>query len=162
MRIAAGLIIMVLCSAWGFRSSIMLKRRCALIRELRLMVERYSIEIACTAPTLDELAGCGGGEFGSILQKNAAQCGDIRSAWRTSVGELSAQPHCGKEEAAVLSEMGQALGTCPADSQQSLLKLYSARLDRLLKQAEAAAEQKGRLYRSGGVLAGMGVAVLLL
>lgn len=162
MRIAAGVIIMVICAAWGFRSSVMLGRRCALIRELRLMVERYSIEIACTAPTLDELAGCGGGEFGALLLKNAEQCGDIRSAWRTAVVQLSAQPHCGKEEAAVLSEMGQALGTCPADSQQSLLKLYSARLDRLLEQAETAAEQKGRLYRSGGVLAGLGAAVLLL
>ena len=45
MRVAAGLLILVICSAWGFRRSLLLKRRCTLLRELRLLVEQYSIEI---------------------------------------------------------------------------------------------------------------------
>ena len=67
MRVAAGLLILVICSAWGFRRSLLLKRRCTLLRELRLLVEQYSIEISCTAPTLAELAGNSGGEFGRLL-----------------------------------------------------------------------------------------------
>ena len=46
MRVAAGLLILVICSAWGFRRSLLLKRRCTLLRELRLLVEQYSIEIS--------------------------------------------------------------------------------------------------------------------
>ena len=59
MRVAAGLVILLVCTLWGCRRSILLKRRCALISGLRLLVEHYSIEISCTAPTLDELAALG-------------------------------------------------------------------------------------------------------
>lgn len=162
MRLAAGVLILAICTAWGFRRSIMLKRRCALLRELRLLLEQYYIEIACTAPTLSELARRGQGEFGVLLRECAQTEPDIRAAWRTAVDRLSAQSACGGEEAALLRELGGELGTCPAESQLSLLKLYSAQLERLLAQAEKTSEQRGRLYRSGGVLAGLGAVVLLL
>lgn len=162
MRIAAGLIILLLCAACGCRKSVMLKRRCKLIQELRLLLEHYAIEMSCTAPTLEELARLGQGEFGGILRRCADQTPDIRQAWGEAVEQLSALPHCGKEEAAAMSELGQALGTCPAESELSLLRLYSSRLDKLYEQAEKVSEQKGRLYRSGGILAGLGAAVLLI
>lgn len=162
MRLAAGLILLVLFAVWGCRKSGILKRRCTLIQELRLMLEQYSIEISCTAPTLEELAMQGQGEFGGILRKCAQDTSDIRQAWSNAVVQLSALSHCGAEEAEVLSQLGQALGTCPAESELSLLRLYSARLDKLWEQAEKISEKKGRLYRSGGVLAGLGAAVLLL
>lgn len=162
MRTAAGIVIMLLCTAWGFRSSITLRKRCSLLRELRLLLEHFSIGISCTAPTLAELAGQGQGEFAELLRQELSETPDIRVSWGRAVERLAGQSHCGKEEAALLAELGKSLGTCPAESQISLLKLYSARLDRLLAQAEEAAEKKGRLYRSGGVLAGLGAAVMLL
>ncbi len=162
MRVAAGLVILLVCTLWGCRRSILLKRRCALISGLRLLVEHYSIEIACTAPTLDELARLGHGEFGELLRCCAEEEPDIRQAWNCAVTRLAELPHCGSEEAELMSELGRELGTCPAESQLSLLKLYAARLDMLYQQAEKISEQKGRLYRSGGVLAGLGAAVMLL
>lgn len=162
MRVAAGLVILLMCTLWGCRRSMLLKRRCALISGLRLLVEHYSIEISCTAPTLDELARLGQGEFGEILRRSAEENSDIRGAWSSAVVKLSELPYCGREEAELMSELGRELGTCPADSQLSLLKLYAARLDMLYQQSEKLSEQKGRLYRSGGVLAGLGAAVLLL
>lgn len=162
MRVAAGLVILLLCSVWGYRGSILLKKRCGLISGLRLLVEHYSIEIACTAPPLDELARTGQGEFGELLRDCAEECGEIRQAWSRAVSRLSELPYCGKEEAELLYDLGRELGTCSAESQLLLLKLYAARLDLLLSQAEKLSEQKGRLYRSGGVLAGLGAAVMLL
>ena len=99
MRVAAGLLILVICSAWGFRRSLLLKRRCTLLRELRLLVEQYSIEISCTAPTLAELAGNSGGEFGRLLCECSGSETDIRRAWSNAVDRLSAEPGCGGEEA---------------------------------------------------------------
>ena len=156
------MVILLVCTLWGCRRSILLKRRCALISGLRLLVEHYSIEIACTAPTLDELARLGQGEFGELLRCCAEDEPDIRQAWSCAVTRLAELPHCGSEEAELMSELGRELGTCPAESQLSLLKLYAARLDMLYQQAEKISEQKGRLYRSGGVLAGLGAAVMLL
>ena len=156
------MVILLVCTLWGCRRSILLKRRCALISGLRLLVEHYSIEIACTAPTLDELARLGQGEFGELLRGCAEEEPDIRQAWNSAVTRLAELPHCGSEEAELMSELGRELGTCPAESQLSLLKLYAARLDMLYQQAEKISEQKGRLYRSGGVLAGLGAAVMLL
>ena len=162
MRVAAGLLILVICSAWGFRRSLLLKRRCTLLRELRLLVEQYSIERSCTAPTLAELAGNSGGEFGRLLCECSGSETDIRRAWSNAVDRLSAEPGCGGEEVSLLRELGRELGTCPAESQLALLKLYSARFDKLISAAEKSAEQQGRMYRSGGVLAGLGAAVMLL
>ena len=62
----------------------------------------------------------------------------------------------------MLAELGRALGTCPAESEISLLRLYSGQMDRLCDEAEKTSEQKGRLYSSGGILAGLAAAVLLL
>ena len=162
MRLAAGILIFLICSAWGFRSSLALKRRCVLLGELRMMVEQYSIEIACTAPTLPELARHSQGQFGRILCEAAGKTSDIRSAWSAAVDELSRLPECGAEESALLRELGGELGTCPAESQLSILKLYSARLEQLYSAAEKNSQQRGKLYRSGGVLAGLGAAVMLL
>ena len=133
-----------------------------LLRELRLLVEQYSIEISCTAPTLAELAGNSGGEFGRLLCECSGSETDIRRAWSNAVDRLSAEPGCGGEEVSLLRELGRELGTCPAESQLALLKLYSARFDKLISAAEKSAEQQGRMYRSGGVLAGLGAAVMLL
>lgn len=125
----------MICSAWGFRRSLLLKRRCTLLRELRLLVEQYSIEISCTAPTLAELAGNSGGEFGRLLCECSGSETDIRRAWSNAVDRLSAEPGCGGEEVSLLRELGRELGTCPAESQLALLKLYSARFDKLISAA---------------------------
>ena len=162
MRAAAGLLIMLICSAWGFRRSLLLKRRCALLKELRLLVEQYSIEISCTAPTREELALGSQGEFGRLLRECSGSEPDIRRAWSSAVDRLSGQPGCGSEEISLLLGLGRELGTCSAESQLALLKLYSARFDKLISAAEKKAEQQGRMYRSGGVLAGLGAAVMLL
>lgn len=162
MKLAAGLIILLICGGWGISRRMNLRRRCALLRELRLMLEQYSIKIACTAPTLEQLAAEGQGEFSGILRQCLAETPDIRSAWSQAVKQLSALPYCGNEESTVLSELGASIGTCPAESELSLLRLQSAELDRLITQAEKISEQKGRLYSSGGILAGLAAAVLLL
>ena len=52
---------------------------------------------------------------------------------------LSAEPGCGGEEVSLLRELGRELGTCPAESQLALLKLYSARFDKLISAAEKSA-----------------------
>lgn len=162
MRVAAGLLMILIAGGWGLRRRGILRRRCKLLAELRLLLEQYSIEIACTAPTLEQLAGEGRGEFGAILKECAGNTPDIRRAWSAAVERLSALPYCRSEEAEILSALGRELGTCPAESGLSLLRLYSARLDRLYEQAEKTSEQKGRLYSSGGILAGLAAAVLLL
>ena len=162
MRAAAGLLLLLLLSGWGIRRSQCLKKRCRLLKELRLTLEQYSIALSSIAPTLEELSRDTPGEFGGLLRDALARTADIRSAWQEAAGVLSGQSYCHEEEAEMLRELGQSLGTCPADSQLSLLRLYSARLDKLSEQAEKTAEQKGRLYRSGGILAGLGAAVLLL
>ncbi len=162
MRAAAGLLLLILFGGWGIWQRSLLKRRCTLLGELRLLLEHYSIEIACTAPTLEQLAAQAQGEFGGLLRRCSEEAPDIRLAWSAAAERLSALPYCHKEEAALMEELGKSLGTCPAESELSLLRLYSAKLDKLCERAESISEQKGRLYSSGGILAGLAAAVLLL
>ena len=109
MRLAAGLLILLISGGWGLRRRGLLKRRCTLLSELRLLLEQYSIEIACTAPTLDQLAEEGRGEFGAILRECSGNTPDIRRAWSEAVERISALPYCQEEEAEILSALGKEL-----------------------------------------------------
>lgn len=162
MRAAAGVIVLVVLGGWGLYRSRLLKRRCVLISELRLLLMQYSIEIKYTAPTLYQLAERGRGEFADILRECLVGEDNIRRAWESAAEKLSRLPYCRKEEAEIMAAVGRELGTVPAESALSLLQLYSARLDRLFEQAEQTFARKGKLYSSGGILAGLAAAVLVI
>lgn len=147
---------------WGISRSTRLRKRAQLLSELRQLITEFSVAIRCTAPTLDELAeGCGG-VFGELLRAARNECPDIRSAWTNAVQQLGSCNFCGKDESAILTELGRELGTCSAEGQLALLELHQSRLDKLSQEAEDAAKSKGKLFRSVGALLGAGAAVLMI
>ncbi len=67
--------------------------------------------------------------------------------------------HC--EEKDIMISMGNMLGTSDTEGQISALELHKKRLERVLKNAVREYEQKGRMYRSMGVLAGAMAGIML-
>lgn len=161
MRTAAAIIILVLCTLWGAYKGELLKKRVLLLGELRLMLENYTIAISAYSPTLYELSGQTEGIFGELLKESMTECSDIRQAWSNAAQRLSQLPYCG-EESEILRELGKRLGTAPTEGELSLLRLYTAKTDRLCTAAEERYSQKSKLYRTCGALVGLGAAVLII
>lgn len=162
MRLVAAVCVFIIGAAWGILKSSELRRRVQLIAELKQLITEFSVAIRCTAPTLDELADGCGGIFGELLRNARHETDDIRSAWQTAAQQLSDCSFCGKEETAILTELGRELGTCSAEGQLELLELHQSRLDKLLTEAEVSAKSKGKMFHSVGALLGAGAAVLII
>lgn len=162
MRLFAALAAFLVGVLWGMSGSRRLRKRALLLSELRQLITEFSVAIRCTAPTLDELADSCSGVFGELLRAARQECPDIRGAWMNAVQQLGSCDFCGKEESAVLTELGRELGTCSAEGQLALLELHRCRLEKLSQEADEAAKSKGKLFRSVGALLGAGAAVLMI
>lgn len=162
MNLLPAAAVFALCTICGFVKSGELRKRSQLLSELKQLVTEFSVAIRCTSPTLDELTDGCGGVFGELLRAARTDSPDIKSAWAIATQRLSECSFCGKEEAAILSELGRELGTCSAQGQLSLLELHGARLAKLSAEAENTAHSKGKLCRSVGSLLGAGLAILII
>ena len=162
MSIIPAIGVFSLCLLWGIEQSVRLKKRELLLNELKAMVTEFSVAIRCTAPTLDELALHCGGIFGQLLRQKLDSTPDIRAAWESALAQLSQCSFCQDEEAEVLRQLGQELGTCAAEGQLSLLEMHSEKLSSLLHEAAQEHRTKGKLFRSVGTLTGLGAAILIL
>lgn len=151
-----------LCTAGGLYKSALLKKRAALLYELRQLVSGFSIGIRYTAPTLDKLADGCGGVFGQLLQQARQTTPNIKSAWEAASAQLAALPFSDDGEVQLIAQLGRELGTCDAAGQLSILEMYAERLKKLSEQAEENAAAKGKLLRSAGTLLGIGAAILII
>lgn len=151
-----------LCTAGGLYKSALLKKRAALLCQLKQLVSGFSIGIRYTAPTLDELADGCSGVFGELLRQARQTSPNIKSAWQEAAAQLAALPFSGEEEARLMAQLGRELGTCDAAGQLSMLEMYAERLKKLSDEAEESAAAKGKLLRSAGTLLGIGAAILII
>ena len=151
-----------LCTVWGYERSARLKKRAELLWQLKQMVSGLEIAIGSTAPPLNELAlGCGG-VFGQLLRQCLGEAPGVRAAWNAAAQRLCALSYCGEEEAALVAQLGQELGTCSVQGQLAILQLHKEKLSLLHAQAERESAAKCRLFSSVGMLVGLGAAVLIL
>ena len=125
------------------------------------MLSCFAIEIRCSAPTLDELCERARGRFAELLRERRSICEDFHTAWEQACGSLT-QNGFGEEEAELLRELGKSLGTSDAAGQLKLLELNEERIAALYSSAEADYAAKGKLFRSVGMLCGIGAAILII
>lgn len=157
MRIAAALIVFVLCAVEGQRRRLELKNRAGLLAELLLMLNSFAIEISCRALTPDELILKSNGRFAKMVRDKRGKYPDIRSAWEAACAELPKS-----RERGLLSELGRSLGTTDKAGQLRLLELYCAEITELKSEAEESYRKKGEAFSRVGLLCGAAAAVLIL
>ena len=99
--------------------------------------------------------------FGFIYElpeEYSASC-PVREKWRTLLLRDKSVPD---EEKAVLAELGEVLGTTDVQGQVSSIASQLVRMEELREQRRQEYIQKGRLYRSLGVMAGVSVGIILI
>lgn len=82
------------------------------------------------------------------------------AAWEKAVKET--QMKLNKENATLLLSMSDILGASDAQGQLNMLDMVEQSFKRSLEEAEKNAVVKGRMYRSLGILCGLGLGVLFI
>ncbi|MBQ6250545.1 stage III sporulation protein AB [Ruminococcus sp.] len=141
---------------------------------------KHRVQLCCEAEKLMRLSETmirtGGSDIYSIVKKLKAEkakyiafisklpdsfsadC-SIREKWRELLLRDTSVP---EEESAVLLEFGSVLGTTDVQGQLSSIDALLVRIEELREQRRQEYLQKGRLYRSLGVMAGVSVGIILI
>lgn len=94
----------------------------------------------------------------SKLKSNA----NIALVWKSSVVGSADRLHLDKSDLRLLISIGEILGSSDSHSQAEEFGLLSGFIGKNLESASAAYSSYGRLYRSLGVLCGIGAAIVLI
>ena len=149
----------------GFNYSDKLKRRADLCAESEKMIQLCEILIRSSGIDVYKLAGRlkneGYKELTFIYdlpeEYNADE--EFGVTWRNAVEKCR---DIGEEEKRVLMDMGNFLGSTDISGQLSGMELQSRLMHSIYEQRRADLMQKGRLYRSMGVLAGLTVGIMAI
>lgn len=153
----------------GITASLKLSKRADELRIILLMIDKIKTCLAFEkAHTKDIIAKlCSQSEFSKLCFLNdcrniLSENSDISRAWKCSVENSSKQLHLEKSDLSLLISIGNILGSADSKSQTDELNLLAGFLNKNLESALTAYNTQGRLYRSLGVLSGIGIAIVLI
>lgn len=158
MRVLAALIALSCCVLEGFRRRTALRERAVLLGGITQMLNGFPIEIRCSGATLDELIGRAEGRFAELVREGIDGGEDVREAWSRACSRLPKK----SDERALLSELGQSLGTSDKDGTIRLLEIYAERFSELEREARDNYSRKGKAWVQVGMLCGIAAAIMII
>lgn len=146
----------------GLYRSAELKRRERLLAELIRLLESMAVQIRYRALPLAELFAelsvTVDSEFLQLTIDNGKLTMNWREAWNKTVSEF---PELTGERD-ILVAVGNSLGNSDTAGQLAMLELNKELLTARLAEAADTASRKGTMYRSVGVLSGLGLAIIVV
>ena len=139
-----------------------LRKRERLLAEIVHLLEKMAVQIRYRAMPLSDLFGMLKGDV--FIDAVLAQAGDVRSpnwhiAWNQAVKGF---PELDVGDREVLISIGNSLGGSDAAGQTAMLEFNRELLLARQKDAADCFSKKGAMYRSVGLLSGLGLAVIVL
>lgn len=158
-----------ICGFMGIVRGRALEQRVIELKQSLIMVEKLQTclryERMPTKELIGQLARLDGleslrfiKECDEQMQKN----GNFPKLWKESIENSRNRMDLNSADRELLKRIGDVVGGTDADGQISGLGLIGQMLSQALGQAEEERKQKGTLYRSLGVLCGIGIAILLV
>jgi stage III sporulation protein AB len=118
-----------------------------------------AVQIRYRALPLGELfASLQGGEFLQLIMNKEQGTMNWREKWNAAIDELPVL----KEDREILLSVGSSLGNSDTAGQLAMLELNKELLAGRLAEASDAAARKGAMYRSVGILSGLGLAIIVV
>ena len=160
MRVALAIFFITAGTAAGLYRSAELKKREALLSEIIRLLEKMAVQIRYRALPLGELfAEVNAGRFIEKVNRYNGSGVNWRGAWNEAVCDFS---ELTAEDREILLAVGNSLGQSDAEGQISMLEQERQLLCAHLKEAAESSAKKGAMYRSVGLLAGLGLAIIVI
>lgn len=85
---------------------------------------------------------------------------EIEMAWQNAVNNT--ETNLNKEDQNILLDMGKMLGKTDVDGQVSNLEIASTFIDTQIQKAEVGRQKNSKLYKTLGVVSGLGIIIILI
>lgn len=162
----AAVVLLVLCGgACGIYNADKLRRRVELCTEAEKAMRLFEALIRTSGADVYRLIAALKAErpqrlgfVYSLPDSFSSDC-DIRQCWRELLMRENDIPD---EEKNILIDLGNMLGTTDIEGQLSCISAQLVLMSSLREQRAAEYRQKGRLYRSLGVMAGISVGIIMI
>lgn len=165
MNIFLSLLLIVFGTAVGLYFSFRLKEREKVMAAVMLLVKELSVRIRYTNAEIGEMlrSAAQNEAYGKLLF--VAYCADMEESgnfhgkWNEGV---KSQPYLTARDRELLTALGDRLGETDCDGQLSFLEMTEEMIKGQREQAAADYSNKGKLYRSVGMLCGLAAGIMLL
>lgn len=169
MNVIAAMLLLIGCTALGYRKTEGLKKRKEILLSMRSDIRRisermtvypepFSRLISRIEPATDILWNI----FLDLLSAD----GSVSTLFEKAIHEAAAQKNgfelLQKEEVAILTDFGTGLASADLTAQQENAALAVKRLGEAAETLELQIKEKGRLFESLGLLSGLALALLVI
>ncbi len=169
MNIFAAVTVLLISAFIGVLMSERVKKSEREIEQILLMsqnimayLESEKMQTAQIIKRLSENKSLIGLSFIKLCEENFAYNRTFYSIWEESVKKSERELTIGKEELKNLYMLGEILGEGDASTKQNALKMFETLMYESLQKAKENTKNKGGLYRSLGVLCGIGFAIIVI
>lgn len=165
MNIVFSLLMAVSGAAAGLYFSFRLKEREKVMSEAMLLIKELSVKIRYTNSEIGEMlkTAAQNGTYEKLLFvtlcKNIKDGDNFHVLWNEGVKN---QPYLTLRDREILSALGDRLGETDCDGQLSFLELTEELIKGQREEAAADYSNKGKLYRSVGILCGLAVGIMII
>jgi len=169
IRFLLALLLFGICCFVGFAKAKSLKRRLDVVEGFLLDIKQLSILMQYKrtpiASLVKELEGSALRPFWKAFLDRLTRGGPIADAWKAALDHMRESNsdffYLADEEARVLGDFGDSLGTSDFTAQKANIEMALARLTAQAETLKREVSQKGKIYRSLGMLGGLAVAIVV-
>lgn len=165
MKLIGAAIILAVCVYAGFSMSDRLKKRCVYLQNICEALNLLETEISFGKSRLKQaFIKINSAVNTQGLFKNAADNMEnmgIKKAWREAVGNTQGKLKFNEDDAQILMLLSERLGMTDTEDQIKNIAYTRCRIEGNLKAAENEYAKMGKLYRNGGILAGLFLVLIL-
>lgn len=150
------------CAYFGFKLSLSLKKRIASLTDICTSLEMLESEISFTADKLKRafLRVDRNGLFTSAAEEIEDK--GIKKAWNNAVSKSQKRLCLTDADCNAVCMLGETIGKTDLDNQIKHIKYVKSAVMSQRDGAQAEYNRFGRVYRSGGVLIGLMIIIVLL
>lgn len=165
MNLLLSVILAVFGTAVGIYFSFRLKERERVMSAALLFIKELAVRIRYTNAEIGEMlrTAADNEEYGRLIFisccTDIGEGGNFHGKWKEGV---KSQPYLTARDRELLTALGERLGETDCDGQLSFLEMTEELIKGQREQAAADYTNKGKLYRSVGLLCGLAAGIMLL
>ncbi len=166
IKLLGFILVTVGCTVFGFSRAGEMTKRCRELRDMEQGFRRMEQEICRLMRPLPEALRLSGiGISGEVFPKVAERIewGETPSlSWASALEDVGKDTHWEVEDTETLLRFGENLDAEDTEGQMKNFTMIQSLLGERIRMAEAECAREGKIYRSGGLLVGLMIGIILL
>lgn len=161
VKLAGAIMTGLSCGYFGFRLSVSLKKRIQALNDIEASLELLESEIGFSAQRLEGALRCVDRNGLFTAAADEIESKGIKKAWQNAVSGMKSRLCLTDADCEALYMLGGNIGKTDAEDQIKHIKYVKTAVRAQKDSAQSEYDRFGRLYRSGGILVGLMIIIIL-